>query len=101
MGALKGSLGQKVYLDANFFIYALEALEPWAGPAGRLIAALDRGECSKAARLRALTRIKLPDAIHGATALQRSCSSFLTNDDRLTIPGIEMLRWSDLEAALA
>jgi hypothetical protein len=27
LGALKGSLGQKVYLDANFFIYALEALE--------------------------------------------------------------------------
>lgn len=50
----------------------------------------------EAARLRALSRIKLPDAIHGATALQGGCASFLTNDDRLNIPGIRMIRWYEL-----
>ena len=49
-----------------------------------------------AARLRAHSRIKLPDAIHAATALQSECASFLTNDDRLNIPGIRMIRWRDL-----
>lgn len=51
---------------------------------------------AEAARLRAISRIKLPDAIHAATALQRECTSFLTNDDRLTIPGIKVLGWDDL-----
>jgi predicted nucleic acid-binding protein len=51
----------------------------------------------EAARLRGLSRIKLPDAIHAATALQKGCSSFLTNDDRLKIEGIEVLRWQALE----
>jgi predicted nucleic acid-binding protein len=53
----------------------------------------------EAARLRAHSRIKLPDAIHGATALQGGCASFLTNDDRLSIPGMRMIRWRDLQAS--
>jgi predicted nucleic acid-binding protein len=55
----------------------------------------------EAARLRGLSRIKLPDAIHAATALRRGCTSFLTNDDRLTIPSINVLSWSDLAESLA
>lgn len=51
----------------------------------------------EAAGVRAVSRIKLPDAIHAATALQRGCSSFLTNDDRLRIEGIKVVRWSGLE----
>ena len=141
-------LGPKVYLDANFFIYVLEAVEPWTRSAREVLGALDRGdlravtselslaECLvkplglgrseiaeayleflkdrrsltvrpitreiliEAARLRGLSRIKLPDAIHAATALQMGCSSFLTNDDRLKIEGIEVLGWPDLEASL-
>jgi predicted nucleic acid-binding protein len=54
----------------------------------------------EAARLRGLSRIKLPDAIHAATALQRGCTSFLTNDDRLTIPSMKILSWSDLAGSL-
>ncbi len=50
----------------------------------------------EAASLRGLSRIKLRDAIHGATALQGGCTSFLTHDDRLKIPGIRMIRWGDL-----
>jgi predicted nucleic acid-binding protein len=33
-----------------------------------------------AARLRSTSKLKLPDAIHGATALKTGCTSFLTND---------------------
>ncbi|HEY3571964.1 MAG TPA: type II toxin-antitoxin system VapC family toxin [Thermoanaerobaculia bacterium] len=145
MGSLRERLGPKVYLDANFFIYVLEAVEPWARVAGEVLGALDRGELAavtselslaeclvkpmelgrsevteayleflqnrrflaigpvsreiliEAAHLRGLSRIKLPDAIHAATALQKGCSSFLTNDDRLKIEGIEVLRWQALE----
>ena len=148
MGSLRERLGPKVYLDANFFIYVLEAVEPWARAAGEVLRALDRGDLSavtselslaeclvkplelglseiadayrsflkdhrfltigpvtrevlvEAARLRALSRIKLPDAIHAATALQKGCSSFLTNDDRLKIEGIEVVRWQALESFL-
>jgi predicted nucleic acid-binding protein len=144
LGGLIEKLGERVYLDTNFFIYTLEAVEPWVRVARRVLAALDEGACSgvtselslaeclvkplqlgqaevvqtyqaflqerrflsvvpitrellaEAARLRAISRIKLPDAIHAATALQRGCTSFLTNDDRLTIPGIKLLGWDDL-----
>ena len=34
----------------------------------------------RAAQLRAKTRLKTPDAIHAATALNRNCTLFLTND---------------------
>ncbi len=149
MGTLKETLGEKVYLDANFFIYVLEEVEPWVGAARRVLAALDTGTCfgvtselslaeclvkplelgrtdvaqtfqvflqdsrffsvvpitrellTEAARLRAISRIKLPDAIHAATALQRGCTSFLTNDDRLTIPGIKVLGWDALPQGTA
>ena len=145
MGAVGERLGPKVYLDANFFIYALEATEPWVKAAREILAALDHGELTavtselslaeclvkplelgktdiaeayfallkdrrslavppvtreilvEAARLRARSRIKLPDAIHAATALQKGCSSFLTNDDRLRIEGVEVVRWQELE----
>lgn len=36
-----------------------------------------------AAQVRADTGLKLPDAIHVATAVRVQCSTFLTNDDRL------------------
>jgi hypothetical protein len=35
----------------------------------------------EAARLRAPTKLKLPDAIHLATATLNGCDCFLTNDD--------------------
>lgn len=34
----------------------------------------------RAARLRAATRLRTPDAIHAVTALQSGCALFLTND---------------------
>lgn len=48
----------------------------------------------EAAQLRATTKLKLPDAIHLATALHQQCDSFLTNDTvfrALSLPPIKML----------
>jgi len=138
--------GQRLYLDANLFIYALKEVEPWAEVTTRLLSAIDAGECSavtselalaeclvkpmelgradvvqqylsflqtrrsltivpvtrdiliEAARLRATTRLKLPDAIHAATALRQSCTLFVTNDERFrVVPGIQTLYLRDLE----
>jgi predicted nucleic acid-binding protein len=148
LGTIRERLGPKVYLDANFFIYALEAMAPWARVAGEVLASLDGGQLAavtselslaeclvkplelgradvagaylellkdhrflsvtpvtreiliEAARLRGLSRIKLPDAIHAATALQKGCSSFLTNDDRLRIEGLDVVRWHELETSI-
>ena len=50
----------------------------------------------EAARLRASSRLKLPDAIHLATALQYECPVFLTNDTRIRpLPGLDVLYLSD------
>jgi predicted nucleic acid-binding protein len=40
----------------------------------------DLGIADTAARMRAEYRLKTPDAIHAATAIQRKVSGFLTND---------------------
>lgn len=40
-------------------------------------------EFDHATRLRAMHRLKTPDALHLATALCHSCTEFWTNDDRL------------------
>lgn len=45
--------------------------------------ALDRNVFHLATELRAVARIKTPDAIHLAAALISGCDEFWTNDDRL------------------
>ncbi len=37
----------------------------------------------ESARLRSTTNLRLPDAIHVATAILSGCETFLTNDKRL------------------
>ena len=50
-----------------------------------------------AARLRADANLKLPDAIHAATAQLTGCDQFLTNDARLTsLPGLAIRQLSEL-----
>lgn len=50
----------------------------------------------EAARLRATTTLKLPDAIHVATAVQTNCAVFLTNDTRIqALPGLEVIQLAD------
>lgn len=44
MGSLSQALkGQRVYLDANVFIYALEGVEPWADPLRDVFSGLESG----------------------------------------------------------
>lgn len=51
----------------------------------------------EAARLRSVANLRLPDAIHGATARLTGCETFLTNDRRLlAIPDIEVVLLSDV-----
>jgi len=49
-----------------------------------------------AAHLRALTRLKTPDAIQLAAALTEGCTTFLANDHRFPqLPGIRILQLDD------
>src|SRR5262245_20618121 len=142
MGRVKAELGQRVYLDTNIVIYAVEGFADYADQVQALLAAMDDGEIvaatseltlaetlvkplkdqnpaiqhayrafltptpalevtsisrnilEDAAKWRATTRLKLPDAIHLATALRQKCDSFLTNDDvfkSLNLSQVKML----------
>jgi len=54
----------------------------------------------ESARLRSTTNLRLPDAIHAATAMLSGCETFLTNDKRLeALSGIEVLVLSNLLSA--
>ena len=44
---------------------------------------VSRSILMEAAQVRAHTQLKLPDAIHAATALSDNCTTFLTNDRQL------------------
>lgn len=128
MGRLTSLLGDRVYLDANIVVYAVEGFAPHAKAIKALLRAVDDGELTvatsdltlaevlikpfrdanaaleaayrqflapssvlqvapvsrsvliDAARLRSATGLKLPDAIHAATASSLGCDSLLTND---------------------
>ncbi|HSF48619.1 MAG TPA: PIN domain-containing protein [Burkholderiales bacterium] len=138
--------GERVYLDANVFIYAFEGFPAFLPVLTALFARMDRGELSavtseltlaevlvkplqdgndflrqryeetlksssalavipvsravlsRAAWLRARHEtLKMPDAIHLATALAAGCNRFLTNDYCLAaLPGIAVAMLSDL-----
>jgi predicted nucleic acid-binding protein len=133
--------GQPVYLDANVFIYALEAYPEFIPAITELFSLIDSGKLYavtsqltlaetlvkpfrdsnihlqqayqaslqnsdflhvieinltlliEAARLRAShSQLRLPDAIHLATAYAHHCGTLVTNDKRLKgMPGINIL----------
>lgn len=145
MGRLRQALqGQKVYLDANIFIYSVEMIAPWANELNDVFVGLKSSEFSAvtsnlslseclvlpfkqnrqdlvqvyrktflsrsylnvspidndvlifAANVRAQSNLKLPDAIHAATALMQQCTALLTNDAGFSrVPGIELFLLSD------
>jgi predicted nucleic acid-binding protein len=128
MGLLNSLQGDRIYLDVNIWIYALEGYPGFSADLTALFQAIDQGRLTAvtselslaealvkpiqdnnqatqnlyqqaianrpnvevipidrvtliaAANLRATTKLKLPDAIHAATALNVQCSTFLTND---------------------
>lgn len=137
--------GQRIYLDANIFIYAMEEIAPWAQSTCRLLEAIDAGRCTAvtseltiaeclvkpfelgrsdvvetyldllrsrgaltiapisreilvaAAEARAAHGLKLPDAVHVATALNTQCAFMITNDRALAnVPFVQTAPLSDL-----
>ena len=141
MGLMQRIAGNRVYLDTNLFIYALEGFPEYADRISELFAAVDRGVLSavtseltlaeslvkpfmdndlhrqtlyreiiqhseiltvapvsrdiliEAARLRSVSSLRLPDAIHLATALAAGCTSFISNDKKISsVSGIVMVR---------
>lgn len=61
------------------------------------VVVVSRDVLIEAARLRAVANLRLPDAIHGATAILSGCETFLTNDRRLAaLPDIEVVVLSDV-----
>lgn len=62
-------------------IFAIEAYMAFVGEQASLpVVPISRPILLSAAQLRAETRLKLPDAIHLATAKWAECSAFVTND---------------------
>jgi predicted nucleic acid-binding protein len=67
-----------------------------AGSRGLDLAEVSRAVLRDAAALRAATGMRAPDAIQIATALQRGCTSFVTNGRALpALPGLAILQLSD------
>ena len=61
---------------------------------------LDDAIADKAAELRALYNLTLPDAFQAATALRAGCSTFLTNDPILRrVPGLDIIVIDEIELA--
>ena len=64
------------------------------------VAPVSRNVLIKAAQLRASVNLKLPDAIHAATALLTRCSTFLTNDKGFrTVPGFHVILLSEISSS--
>jgi predicted nucleic acid-binding protein len=59
--------------------------------AGLSVISVGRSILIEAATLRANTKLKLPDGIHVATALQTGCKLFLTNDERISVNGLQTI----------
>lgn len=62
-----------------------------------LVVPVSRAVLTAAARLRAEPDLKLPDAIHVASAQLSTCSTFLTNDARIpSVPRLTIRQLSEL-----
>jgi predicted nucleic acid-binding protein len=97
MGILTAIQGNRIYLDVNIWIYALEQHPTFSQVLTELFQQVDQKTCRpnlrvipvqrailiEAARQRATSRsLKLPDAIHVATAVILNCTTLLTNDQK-------------------
>ncbi|MUG97189.1 PIN domain-containing protein [Scytonema sp. UIC 10036] len=147
MGIIDAIQGNKVYLDTNIWIYALEGYPAYLQDLTQLFQKITQGDLIavtselslaealvkpfqnqnltqqqiykqfisnsqnlsvipvsrdiliEAAQLRANVNIKLPDAIHAATAMLTQCSTFITNDQRFqSLPGISVVLLSQISS---
>ena len=93
MGALTLPTSGRVYVDTALIIYYEKFLTETRLQLHPINAAILKG----AARLRAATRLKTPDAIHAATALAAGCSQLLANDDSFRrIESLQVIMLKDL-----
>lgn len=148
MGLITLLRGNRIYLDANIWIYALENVAEYRVAltslfrsarersltiitseltlAEILVRAIREGDVAKqtayteaitatnnttavpisrvilleAAKVRGNTRLKLPDAIHAASAIATGCTTFLTNDKQFrTVGGLNTLLISQVLTA--
>lgn len=147
MGILNVIQGNKLYLDTNIWIYALEGYPAFIQDLNQLFQSIAQGNLNavtselslaealvkpfqnqnlaqqqtykqfisssqnlsvipisrdiliEAARLRGSINIKIPDAIHAATALLTQCSTFITNDQGFQrIPAISVVLLSQISS---
>ncbi len=147
MGLIILLRGNRVYLDANIWIYALENVAEYSDSLVALFEAAEKGSLMiftseltlaevlvrsirendmakqtayteaitdtgnttavpvsrsillEAAKVRSKTRLKLPDAIHAASAIASNCTTFLTNDKQFrTVEGLHTLLLSQVSA---
>lgn len=89
----------KPLADKN--IFAVETYMALLGEQpGLPVIPISRPILLSAAQLRAETRLKLPDAIHVATAKWADCSAFITNDRRIKEDdGMRVILWDQLREA--
>ena len=67
---------------------------------GLRVVELDRTQLRTAAQLRALYRLRAPDALQVAAALTSGCPTFVTNDRQLPpVPGLRVVQLDDLRPA--
>ena len=63
---------------------------------GLTLLELDRGQLRAAAHLRALYRLRTPDALQLSAAISARCTAFVTNDRRLpAVRGMQILQLRD------
>lgn len=79
-------------------IFAVETYMAFlGGQSGLPVIPISRPILLAAAQLRAEIRLKLPDAIHLATAKWADCSAFITNDQRIKDgDGMRVIFWNEL-----
>lgn len=93
-----------VYTEAFVYLFA-ENNQPLIKAQSKIIETIPKVRiisptkqiCLLAAQLRAGYKLKTPDAIHLATAIDSGCDCFITNDDRLKkVAEIKILTLRDL-----
>lgn len=82
-------------------VFAVETYVSFlSGRLGLPVIPISRQILLSAAQLRAETGLKLPDAIHAATAKWANCNAFLTNDRGIKkLDGLRIVLWDLLDEA--